>query len=120
MAAFNWILFDGACPECGSVTPIRCQTHVASDYDGDAGGRFHDRTYRFGERMAWWPESDSRYIRWSEDCVSLPDGSSSEACYSDCTSCGAELCAVLRFEALVPRELLALRLEADWPSDYPK
>ena len=57
MAALNWISLEGTCPKCRSVATIRCQTHVAADYGGDATGRFHGRTYHLSERMAWWPET---------------------------------------------------------------
>ena len=48
MAAYNWVVVDETCPACGKRSRLRCQTHVASDYSGDASGRFHDREYHLG------------------------------------------------------------------------
>lgn len=115
MGAFNWIEFQGRCPSCATNTTIRAQTHVASDYGGDATGRFHDRTYRLGETMAWWPREDQRFDRWREvyeDAI--------EACYSNCSACNAELCAVIRFQDRSPIEVRALTTEENWPPSFPR
>ena len=119
MAAYNWILLETTCPQCGTVGPLRCQTHIASDFGGDQSGRFCHREYVFGQRMAWWSVDDRYYHHWAEeDGEPLPDGSFAEACYADCSHCGAHLCALLRFENLIPCELLRLSLESDWPPGY--
>lgn len=121
MGAFNWITIDATCPVCTWPTSIRCQTHVASTYDGDATGRFHERAYRLGERMAWWPPADPRHDDWRDAPSAIPrDGSSiDEACYADCTACGDALCVVIRFRDLVPAETCAISPEADWPDGHP-
>ena len=109
MAAFNWILFDAVCPQCGSVSLIRCQTHIASDYSGDASGRFHDRTYHFGERMAWWPEADPRYSHWAERCVQLARRVILGGVLLGLYNCKAKLCAVIRFIGFMPTDIIARR-----------
>jgi hypothetical protein len=119
MAAFNWIEIEGACPCCGQQGIIRCQTHVASDYDGDATGRFHERSYRLGERMAWWPPGHPSYEHWREASEpGRPEGETVEAACATCGSCAAELYAVLRFRDLRPVEVLKLGPERDWPPGY--
>ena len=121
MAAFNWIIIDGRCPRCGVSGRIRCQTHVASDYGGDARGRFQDREYRLGEELWWWPSGHPRFDAWRIDGRLEPalDGSVEEACYSRCASCGAELVVVLRFANLRAERVVGpVREEADWPEGY--
>lgn len=120
MGAYNWIRVEAKCPNCGRQSLIQCQTHIASDYDGDAAGRFHDRNYQLGGRMAWWPEADVRFSSWSGDGAQGSGGVLAEACYSKCTNCAAALCAVIRFQELAPQELLELCLESDWPESYPR
>src|SRR5262245_9113906 len=121
MGAFNWVIVQAKCPACGETTSVRCQTHVASDYDGDQRGRFHDQEYRLGERMRWWNEEDPRYAQWRIDgtmaALRAPDYDE-EACYSTCSSCSGNLCAVIRFSGPVPERLVKLVREEDWPSDY--
>ena len=53
MSTYNWIEFEDSCPSYRKKVTIRCQTHFCSDYDGDASGRFRDRTYKLGDKMAW-------------------------------------------------------------------
>lgn len=108
MAAFNWILIDTACPACARSALVRCQTHVASSYDGDSSGRFHDREYRVGQRMAWWPPGDPRHDDWLQDHGASGSSLAEEPCYADCTACGAELLVVIRFRDLVPAETLSI------------
>ncbi len=107
MAAFNWILIDAACPACARSALVRCQTHVASSYDGDASRRFHDREYRLGQRMAWSQPGDPRHDEWRQE-YGAADSLAEEPCYSDCTACGAELLVVIRFRDLVPAETLSI------------
>ena len=121
MSAFNWIVIEATCPSCRRVSSLRAQTHVASDYSGDASGRFHDRQYRLGESMAWWPTSDPRYVGWRANAAPVQGiGSASEACYTDCLSCGAKLYAVIEFESLTPKRVADIGVEQEWPKGYAK
>ncbi len=117
MGAYNWVLIEGQCPACGPAAAIRCQIHAASDYAGDATGRFFDRTYRIGERMAWRPDD----VSWSEDPGLVPcESGFEEPCYSDCLRCGAALCVVLRYRDLVPVAVVHVSRESDWPPGHPR
>ena len=122
MSAYNWISFDSDCPVCQRDTTIKAQTHVASDYDGDDSGRFHDRLYRLGETMRWWPEQHPRFSEWKNE--GFPNRSErrgdecEEACYARCEACGAKLCAVIEFRRMSPVRILKLGLEDDWPDGY--
>ena len=118
MGAYNWITVEAPCPVCGRVTILRAQTHIASSYSGDASGRFHDRTYGLGERVAWFTPPDERSCRWSEcaDPGHLP--LVHEACYSECSDCRADLCVVLAFENASPADVVAVSAECDWPTGY--
>jgi len=122
MAAYNWISFEAICPNCNQVAHIRCQTHIASDFDGDATGRFCHRVYQLGDKMAWWPKSHKNFAEWREewrgDSGNLPQNQAVEACYANCENCKADLCAVIYFENLVPVEIKQLISEADWPEEY--
>jgi hypothetical protein len=91
---------------------------MASSYDGDSTGRFHDRTYRLGETMAWFPPSDKRSASWCEaaDPGHLP--SIREACYSECLSCRAPLCVVLEFENRAIARVVTVAQESEWPNGY--
>jgi hypothetical protein len=112
---------------------VRCQTHVASSYRGDASGRFHDRAYRVGEAMAWWPRGDRRWGEWrvwgGRGGVSDREGEAGEAgeadeereeeaCYADCAACGAELYVIVRFRAAVVEWVLGIGRVEDWPDGY--
>ena len=121
MSAFNWILFDAACPSCRAASALKAQTRVASDYAGDSTGRFHDRVYRVGDIMAWWPTDHPRFAAWrpEEALLTGPD-KASEACYTECVSCGASLYAVIEFESLRPTRVAAIGPEEQWPAAYPK
>jgi hypothetical protein len=121
MAAFNNIIVEAMCPSCGGFKTIECQTHVASDFNGDQTGRFCHRDYKLGEKMVWWPQSDTRYHNWREGNSVEPVAdprNDVECCYSKCLECKAELYAVIRFEETVPVELLEVGLEKDWPVGY--
>jgi hypothetical protein len=122
MSAYNWINLESQCPACGSTAAIRCQTHVASDYDGDARGRFHDREYGLGDKMWWWADNDPRYPDWR--VLGRPgideDEYDEEACYSTCGACGANLCVVLGFRKIVPTTIVRVVKEEEWPEGYPK
>ena len=118
MGAFNWIDVEATCPACGRAAVLRTQTHIASDYDGDADGRFHDRTYRVGDRMAWFEPPDPRSSRWSEcaDPGRLPNVH--EACYAHCVACRAEICVVLAFDRTRAVSVVAVATEAAWVPGY--
>lgn len=123
MAAFNWINVVAPCPVCGVVARLLCQTHVASDYAGDASGRFHDRQYELGQTMAWWPRETERFDAWRAGRWRAQPAASDvdqEACYASCTNCDASLYVVLRFRENVPEQVVAVGEEADWPEAYLK
>jgi hypothetical protein len=120
MAAFNWLEFEATCPVCHRSGTIRAQTHVAASYDGDSTGRFHNREYRLGERMAWWAPDDRRYAAWCDDAQPAPPDGHREACYASCTNADCQLCAVVEFAALMPLRVLELCAEEDWPEGYTK
>jgi len=122
MSAYNWIEFDGCCPSCKRNVSIRCQTHFCSDYDGDETGRFHDRTYKLGDAMAWWNSSDSRYSQWLDSNLSVTHDYdvNDECCYSECLSCGAELFVIIGFSECTPIKTLDMGVLSDWPQGYYK
>jgi hypothetical protein len=115
VAAYNWILFDVACPACGKVARIEAQTHVASSFDGDQSGRFCHRDYRLGETIAWWPRNDDQFASWAESADPSRPEVVTEACYATCTACARKLYAVVEFDGLVVRRVSEVGLEADWP-----
>lgn len=123
MAAYNWIVFKDLCPSCQSQVDLRCQTHVASDYDGDDCGRFHDAEYALGERMRWWPEPHKEYKKWriaNENDTSAKGEVDAECCYVSCPACGADLYAVIEFDGPCPQRIKAIGLESNWPANYKK
>lgn len=120
MGAFNWVVIEERCPVCQREAAIRCQTHVASSYDGDED-RFQDREYRLGEKMRWWDQADPEYPTWrvlGRIDAKFDPRSAEEACYSQCSLCGARLYVILRFQDITPKVVLGLGPEADWPTDY--
>ena len=120
MAAFNWIEFQATCPACSRECVVRAQCHVASSYDGDDAGRFHDRSYGLMQAMRWWPPSDPRWSGWREGGHAIDEAGDGavECCYANCGRCGADLFAIIRFASRVPREWIRLGLEEDWPADF--
>ena len=123
MSAFNWISFSARCPCCGAHGELRAQCHVASSYGGVEGGpRFHDADYRLGQEMAWWPRGSAMWASWREDASVADDAGDTavEACYASCGRCDGALFAVLRFVDLVPRDVLDVGREEDWPARYPR
>lgn len=72
--------------------------------------------------MAWWPEDHIAFKDWREewtgDSDSLPSNQAIEACYSNCQNCKANLCAVILFENLRPKQVTHVSLESDWPEGY--
>lgn len=123
MAAYNWIKTEFQCPNCLQVVVANCQTHVASDYNGDATGRFFDRTYNLGERMVWWSKSDPNYNDWCDE-YSIKETnfveSCKEACYVACPNCGTDLYVVVLFEDITPVKVLSVGLEKNWPDEFPR
>ena len=127
MGAYNWIEFEGICPLCDEKSILRAQTHVASDFDGDERGRFCHRTFRIGDRMFWWEESDQRYKAWKDsnwlDVQTIAEeysrDASTECCYTDCTSCGSEeLYAVVCFQSLIVTGVLQVGLDSERPEGF--
>lgn len=122
VGAYNWIKLDNMCPVCGRESAIVCQTHAAASFDGDQTGRFHERAYRLGERMAWWPPDDPRFGSWRvngrRDGKYVAPGVDEEACYAKCGASGHELYAVIRYRNLVPEAVLDVGAIADWPGEY--
>ena len=116
MGAYNWIEVDALCPVCGENSTIRCQTHVASSFDGDDSGRFCLRTYRLGDPMPWFSSSETGYHRRLEMAEPENQADARETCYSDCTRCDAELFVVIQFRGFTPSEVVGLGLESEWPT----
>jgi hypothetical protein len=118
VAAFNWVNFDATCPSCGRRSGIRAQVHIGASYKGNDTGRLHDRAYSLGDRLPWFDESQDEYA--SEWRQSEPVGSASEACYSSCGLCHAELYAVIVVRDFVVFSVNDVGSEAAWPAGYPK
>ena len=123
MGAYNWILMEACCPVCKKQVRLRCQTHVASDYNGDQTGRFHDREYQFGEKLLWWPKEHQNYQEWRVNGrfgEAATGNADAECCYTSCPKCKAELFAIIEFHG--PRSVVVkeIGLEGHWPVDYKK
>ena len=121
MGAFNWIIVRETCPQCRNPAELRCQVHIASSHDGDDSGRFHDRTYELGQKMAWWPLTDNRFGQWRVDGRKGeqrdPD-LDEEACYTTCSHCQTELCVVIRFHQATPVDVVLVAKAENWPAEY--
>ena len=118
MSAFNWIEASCICPACKSLAILRAQTHIAASYQGNEQGRFSGKTYRLNESLAWWPPADPRYPSWQEDCDLAHRPLIEEACYAECLSCHAELCAVLEFKDLRAVRVVQASVASEWPIGY--
>jgi hypothetical protein len=121
MGAYNWVRFDARCPRCEASSPIKAQCHIASSYDGDDSGRFHNRIYVVGQTMAWWPRTDRRWPSWTEENRAPSEGQEGvvrECCYANCETCGAELYAVIEFRDLTVVRIVDVGIESLWPADY--
>ncbi len=121
MSAYNWIVVEACCPICHENVCVKCQTHVASSFDGDSSGRFHNRQYRVGESMRWWPQGRTNYEAWRAD--GRIDGPTSgpidwECCYASCPACDGDLYAVIRFEGPRPVAVERVGVEVDWPKEF--
>ena len=101
MSAYNWIEFHHQCSACGQRVTARAQIHLASSYDGDDTGRFFERTYRVGEKMSWWDESDRRFGSWTDERDDVTLDHANEACITECGSCGAEFNVVVTLKSFV-------------------
>lgn len=99
MGAYNWVEYEDYCPACAMCITIHAQIHLASSYDGDESGRFFDRTYRPGDRMAWWSKGDPRFDGWRDDRGDLV--TASEECLAECPDCSAVLVAVIEVSNFV-------------------
>jgi hypothetical protein len=124
MGAFNWIVLTDKCPNCKKIAKIKCQTHVASSFDGDSTGAFRNREYEIGDIMRWWSKEDARFNEWrvnGKKVNNRPETKDDfECCYAICSNCDAELYALIRFEENKPVELLDVGLEESWPEEYYK
>ena len=122
MGAYNWVLSKETCPKCNQTALLKAQTHIASSYDGDETGRFHDREYQVGEAMAWWPKTDRRYSEWKIETLRYGEERGpeycTECCYAQCPLCQAELYVVICFKEATPIEVVDYGLENQWPSRY--
>ena len=114
MGAFNYIKIHGKCPSCETDSIILCQTHIASDYDGNLEvGRFHDHTYELGEKMPWFEDDPDTWFAVDEYKVGKNEAK--EACYSTCLSCGADIYAIIYFKNATPTKVLEIGLRENMP-----
>ncbi len=102
MGAYNWILIDAICPNCGKTSVICAQTHVGATYSGNDNTRFHDNYYKPGDMLLWFDRAHPSYHQWKQGnhINVLPDNLESECCYSKCTTCKLECYAVVAFNDL--------------------
>ena len=124
MSAYNWLEIDEKCPACGQTAGFRFQTHVASDHGGDATGAFFDNTYRIGQRMRWWPKSDSRFADWRsgglKDTHLIPEDEDLECCEAECPRCHSEIFFVVRIRDFVFCGVCTSGLASHWPDAFYK
>jgi hypothetical protein len=123
MSAYNWIKVETKCPVCQKQVELRCQTHAASDYDGDQAGRFHDKEYRLGEPLRWWPKGHKNYPTWRVNGrIGSPNEGEFdwECCYTSCPSCRANLFALIQFDGPRSVTIEEIGLETNWPGNYKK
>jgi hypothetical protein len=120
MGAYNWIVINRVCPKCKLQGLIKCQTHFCSDYGGDVTGRFHDREYLLGEKMAWWGREDPRHSVWANSNHRVLLEKFDECCCATCMTCNTNLYVVIEFEDCRPVRVKELGLEEYWPDNYLK
>lgn len=121
MGAYNWILITARCPSCSCEVQLRCQTHIASDYGGDESGRFHDREYRVGDPLKWWPQQSPKYAKWRVNGIIGGSGYGdfdTECCYTACPECKTNLYAVIEFEGPRAVNVKEIGFEDQWPQNY--
>lgn len=122
MGAYNWIIINEICPHCGRLATIRCQTHVASSYDGDQLGLFHNKEYKLGDRMRWHNDHHKNFQDWQIESEINPSEPNSEnlkeCCYAGCLNCDYELYAIIEFHLTTAIQVLELGLEENWPDNF--
>lgn len=121
MSAYNQIVIRAACPHCGKISNIRCQTHVASSFDG-VDARFCDRTYRINDTMSWFDAQHPEYKNWKQGNSKTPthEGEETECCYAECPSCRKECYAIIHFSQ---RTITGFELPGkieNWPDGFYK
>ena len=85
---------------------MRAQTHIASDYEGDAVDRFMNHEYKIGERMRWFDRDHPDYASWK---TWGGEGSTVvEECHAVCGSCGTALQVAIEFTDVSPARVLAI------------
>lgn len=117
MGAFNFIRIESQCPACKNESEILCQTHIASDYDGNSEvGRFHDHEYKLGQKMPWFEDD---YESWySHNDWKVSDSVAREACISSCLSCNAEIYVLIEFQDITPKKVVSIGLEHEMPKQF--
>lgn len=117
MAAFNYIKAQMSCPNCRRSVKMKFQTHIASDFDGDATGRFMERDYHLGDEMAWFDRSHDDFDCWMT-WGAPTQGPVYEYCHATCDACGSELYGRVQFDDLRPTQVSEVGLAEDWPTDH--
>lgn len=116
MGSYNWIDFEAHCPSCKQDSKIEAQCHAASSYDGVGDVKhFHNKHYRFGDPMAWYPRNHKLWSTWAEPAgnYTASEHGIVERCYSTCLSCKADLIAVIEFRDATPIGLTGAKLLVD-------
>ncbi len=90
------------CPVCEIRSTHQLQiTTAASHLHGPDGGSLSCRSYKFGDRLAWWPRSDPRYAEWRESGSSESGSDAAEEWLPlTCPSCLSKLLVLIGFESL--------------------
>jgi hypothetical protein len=117
MAAYNWVTFNAACPVCHAQTDIVAQVHVAASYSGD-DVRFHDVTYRIGNKLRWWDREHPDFSAWTERGVTTNDNTIRECCYATCANRNDELYVIIEVTDLVIDNIVETGPEDSWPNGY--
>lgn len=108
MAAFNYIRIQGKYPECNQMSSIMCQTHVASDYDGNLDvDRFCDHVYELGQKIPWFKGEDSDLWHTFNE-LKIDDNVAREDCFSKYESCQLQIKVVIQFENIIPVKVLKI------------
>lgn len=115
MAAFNYIEFNYMCPNCFSHSKMKAQTHIASDYEGDETGRFMERTYQLGEKMAWYDVYSEEYIDWMTWGKPINNQPVTEYCHTSCMSCQRDLYSLIEFQDITPVKIIEIGLKEKSP-----
>ena len=121
MGTFNWIVVSGTCPCCHQLVSFDAQTHVASSYDGDDAGRFHDVHYQLGEPMRWWQPEHKDYKEWRANGkmgADIQGNEDWECCYAECPVCKVEVYVLIRFDGPRSLEVEQIGLDSNWPEGY--